>query len=236
MARQDVDFAVHGSRVRGWYWPGPAGRRAPAVLMAHGFSAVKEQGLAPFAEAFAAAGLAVLVIDFRCLGASEGEPRGLVDPQMQQDDLRAALGWLAARPDVDPARLGLWGTSYSGGHALFLGALDPRVKAVVAQVPAVSVGECFRRLIGDNAFDGFLHMLSEEHGARASGAAPRKFRSSIRTAGRRRSAPRMPSPGSSAAGPRRRPGGTRSRSPRSPAPSNTCPRPSSRASRPARSW
>jgi hypothetical protein len=170
--REDVSFGCFGDTVRGWYWPGRPGTRSPAILMAHGLSAVKEQRLAPFAEAFAAAGFAVLVIDFRCLGASDGEPRGQVIAQRQHDDLRAALAWLSARPDVDRGRIGLWGTSFSGGHALFLGGLDPRVGAVVAQVPAVSVARCFEALVGVQAFAGLLQMLSEEQAARASGGEP----------------------------------------------------------------
>lgn len=172
MPGRDVEFPSSGALVRGWHFPGPLGRRAPAVLMAHGLSAVKEQRLAPFAEAFQAAGLGVLVIDFRGLGASEGEPRGQVIPQMQLDDLRAGLGWLAAQRGVDEGRIGLWGTSFSGGHALTLAALDPRVRAVVAQVPAVQVARAFERLLGAEGFAGLLAALATEHAARAAGAPP----------------------------------------------------------------
>lgn len=138
--RQDVEFGGHGGvMLRGWlYLPPdaepPAGA-APGVVMAHGFSAVKEMRLDAFAEVFADAGLAVLVYDHRNFGASDGEPRQRINPWAQARDYRRALDWLAERPEVDPERLGLWGSSYSGGEAMVVGACDRRVKAVVANVP-----------------------------------------------------------------------------------------------------
>src|SRR5262245_36693938 len=128
--REDIAFDSHGTGCRGWYYP-PQQNAAPAIVMSHGFSAVKEQALDRFADAFAAAGFAVLVFDYRYLGSSDGEPRGRIIPTEQHDDLRAALTWLTARGEVDAKRIGMWGTSYSGGHALVLAALDPRVRAVV---------------------------------------------------------------------------------------------------------
>jgi dienelactone hydrolase len=60
--RQDIEFDAEGVTLRGWlYTPDDAGGAAPTVVMAHGFSAVKEMYLDRFAEAFAAEGLAALV-------------------------------------------------------------------------------------------------------------------------------------------------------------------------------
>lgn len=144
-ARTDVAFtAADGTTLRGWWYapaPSPAADRgpgvvpAPVVVMAHGFSAVKEMGLDRFAAAFAAAGYAVLVYDHRNLGASDGEPRGRIDVWAQARDYRAALDWVSGRPGVDAGRIALWGSSYSGGEVLVVGAADDRVRAVVAQVP-----------------------------------------------------------------------------------------------------
>jgi hypothetical protein len=106
----------------------------PGVVMAHGFSGVKEQGLDRYAEVFCEAGMAVLVYDHRNFGASDGEPRQLINPWAQARDYRHAIGWLAQRPEVDPDRLAVWGTSYSGGQVVVLGAVDERVKAVVSNV------------------------------------------------------------------------------------------------------
>jgi fermentation-respiration switch protein FrsA (DUF1100 family) len=139
--------------------------------MSHGFSAVKEQGLDGFAERFAGAGMNVLVFDHRHLGASDGDQRGRIVFQEQHDDTRAALTWIAQQPGVDGDRIGLWGSSYSGGHALFLGALDPRVKVVVAQVPAVDVIRTFIHVVGQDTVLAYLGMLAEDHARRNSGEA-----------------------------------------------------------------
>ena len=117
--------------------------------MAHGFSGVKEMRLDRFAEVFAAAGLASVVFDYRGLGASDGEPRQDIDPQAQLRDYRNAISWARRRPEIDPERIGVWGSSYSGGHALMLGALDRRVRAVVAQVPLIDAYEWLGRAVGD---------------------------------------------------------------------------------------
>lgn len=135
--RRDVEFeGARGTRLRGWlYLPDAVTGRVPGVAMAHGFSATKEMALDRFAEAFAVAGVASLVYDHRNLGASDGEPRQEINPWAQARDYRHALSWLAARPELDPERLAVWGSSFSGAHVLALGACDPRVRAVVANVP-----------------------------------------------------------------------------------------------------
>ncbi len=134
--RIDVELAGHGGTpLRGWLYRPPGGEARPGVVMAHGFSAVKEMRLDRFAEVFAAAGLVVLVYDHANFGASGGEPRQEINPWAQARDYREALGWLAARPEVDQDRLGIWGSSFSGGEALVVAACDDRVRAVVANVP-----------------------------------------------------------------------------------------------------
>ncbi|WP_135452663.1 alpha/beta hydrolase [Mycobacterium sp. DL99] len=137
--RHDIEFAGEGAvTLRGWLFqpdgPGPY----PGITMAHGFAGVKEHGLERFARFFAEAGFVVLVHDHRGFGASDGAPRFDVDPWAQIADWRRAISFLESRPDVDPERIGLWGTSYAGGHAIVLGATDRRLRAVVAQVPTIS--------------------------------------------------------------------------------------------------
>jgi fermentation-respiration switch protein FrsA (DUF1100 family) len=141
----------------------------PAIIMSHGFSATRHMGLPSFAERFQAAGFAVLLFDYRCLGDSDGDERGRIVPQEQHDDLRAAIGFLARQPGIDAARIGLWGTSYSGGHALFVGALDPRIKAIVAQVPALSVARSLIGFVGAEGFAGFLAAFAYDFGQRNAG-------------------------------------------------------------------
>ena len=125
--RQDVEFQAEGPRLRGWlYTPDAGGRPFPTVVMAHGFSAVKEMYLDRFAEAFAEVGLAALVFDNRNFGASDGSPRYEIDPWTQVHDYRDAISYARTRPEVDRDQIGVWGSSYSGGHVLVLGAIDRR--------------------------------------------------------------------------------------------------------------
>ncbi len=123
-----------------------SGERCPAIVMAHGIGLTKEMGLPQFASFFAQAGFVVSLFDYRYLGASEGEPRGQMLPTEQHEDYRNAITWTQLQNEVDPERIGLWGFSYSGGHALHLAAFDPRVKAIVAQMPTVNAFLNSRRL------------------------------------------------------------------------------------------
>ena len=134
-SRSDISFESFGQLCRGWlYLPAAAGPH-PVIVMAHGFGAVKEMGLDAFAERFAAAGYACLVFDYRHFGASDGEPRQLLDIESQLQDWAAAIACARAHDDLDPERVALWGTSFAGGHALVAGARDGRVAAVISQCP-----------------------------------------------------------------------------------------------------
>lgn len=136
---EPVHFTVEGSLVKGTFYtptnrPGPF----PVVVMAHGWGMVSGGDLEEYASGIVSAGLAALTFDFRHLGASEGEPRQDIDPYRQVEDYRAAISYVRTRQEVDRERIGVWGSSYSGGHALVVAAVDQRVKCVVAQVPTIS--------------------------------------------------------------------------------------------------
>jgi uncharacterized protein len=103
--------------------------------MAHGFGATKDSGLLPFAEAMAGAGLDVLLFDYRCFGESSGEPRQFAWPPRHREDYRAAVEYARGLEGVDPDRIALWGTSWSGGHAVYVAAADPRIAAIITQTP-----------------------------------------------------------------------------------------------------
>lgn len=111
---------------------------AAAITMAHGFSGLKYRGLQRYAERFADAGFTVVVHDHRNFGLSGGGIRGDIDPWQQVADWRRVITWLRALPGHAQARVGIWGTSYAGGHAMVLGATDARISAVVTQVPTIS--------------------------------------------------------------------------------------------------
>jgi uncharacterized protein len=172
--RLDVEFDADGGvTLRGWlYLPDGAGAHA-AITMAHGYAGTKEHGLERFARAFADDGFAVLVHDHRGFGSSGGEPRQDVDPWRQIADWRRAITFLENRPEVDPQRIGLWGTSYAGGHAIVLGATDRRLRAVVAQVPTISGFEQGLRRIPPDGVAALEEAFAEDERAQARGEAPR---------------------------------------------------------------
>jgi fermentation-respiration switch protein FrsA (DUF1100 family) len=173
MARRDVAFDAEGVTLRGWFYAaGETSAPAAAVVMAHGFSAVKEMYLDSFAEVFAAAGLNVLVFDNRGFGASDGEPRQEIDPWAQVRDYRHAITYLNTVPEVDPARIGIWGSSYSGGHVLVVAAIDRRVKAVVSQVPLVSGHDNLRALVRADFIAGLREQFDADRLARFRGDPP----------------------------------------------------------------
>jgi uncharacterized protein len=173
MTRRDIEFDAEGVTLRGWFYPAQgATGSAPTVVMAHGFSAVKEMYLDSFAEVFSAAGLGALVFDNRNFGASDGEPRQEIDPWAQVRDYRHAITYATTLPEVDPARIGVWGSSYSGGHVLVVGAIDRRVKAVVGQVPLISGHDNLRALVRADFIAGFREMFDADRLARFQGKEP----------------------------------------------------------------
>lgn len=172
--RTDIAFKTEdGVTLRGWHYV-PDGRpgKLPTIVMAHGFSAVKEMYLDRFAEAFAAAGLASVVFDNRNFGASDGLPRQEIDPWQQVRDYRDAITYAEALDETDPDRIGIWGSSYSGGHVLVVGAIDRRVKCVVAQVPLASGHDNARRLIRADYLAGVQGMFAADRRARMAGKPP----------------------------------------------------------------
>jgi fermentation-respiration switch protein FrsA (DUF1100 family) len=172
MARRDIEFDAEGVTLRGWFYPAEgASGTAPTIVMAHGFSAVKEMYLDAYAEVFAAAGLNALVFDNRNFGASDGEPRQEIDPWAQVRDYRHAITYAGTLPESDD-RTGVWGSSYSGGHVLVVAAIDRRVKAVVCQVPMVSGHDNFRALVRADLIAGFQDMFNADRAARFRGDPP----------------------------------------------------------------
>jgi fermentation-respiration switch protein FrsA (DUF1100 family) len=171
--REDISFkTTDGTTLRGWhYLPDNSGTH-PTIVMAHGFSAVKEMYLDKYAEAFANAGFASVVYDNRNFGASDGEPRQEIDPWLQIRDYSDAITFALSLERTDPARIGIWGSSYSGGHVLAVAAIDRRVKCVVSQVPLISGWENFRRLVRADLISGLEGMLHADHASRAAGGAP----------------------------------------------------------------
>ena len=169
--RKDLEFKTEdGVTLRGWlYLPDQVRGRAPTIVMAHGFSALKENYLDKYAEVYAATGLAALVFDNRNFGASDGEPRQHIDPWRQVADYRDAITYASTLAEVDETRIGIWGSSYSGAHVLVVGALDRRVKCVASQVPLISGHRNARRLIRADLVTAVQGMFVEDRKARYAG-------------------------------------------------------------------
>lgn len=137
----EVSFDSNGVRCGGVHlrgqgdaFAGEDGRR-PCVLLAHGLGGTVDSGLLPYAERFAAAGLDALAFDYRYFGSSDGEPRQLLSAPLQLEDYAAAITFARSLEGVDPKRIALWGSSYSGGHVVPAAVSDGRVTAVISQVP-----------------------------------------------------------------------------------------------------
>ncbi len=172
--RKDIEFkAGDGTILRGWHYQPDAGSGPwPTIVMAHGYSAVKEMYLDKFAEVFAAAGLAAIVFDNRNFGDSDGMPRQEIDPWQQVADYRDAITFAQSLPETNPDRIGVWGSSYSGGHVLVVGAADRRVKCVVSQVPLISGHRNARRLIRADVIAPVNQMFAEDRAKRFAGEDP----------------------------------------------------------------
>jgi len=131
----------------------PKSEKLPTIIMSHGWGGTAES-LRPDAIKFAQAGFLVVAFDYRGWGNSDSrlipvgrpenrdgklvaevdEVREVVDPIDQTTDILNAISWAAGDKQCDPNRIGIWGSSFSGGHVVYVAARDPRVKAFVSQV------------------------------------------------------------------------------------------------------
>ena len=170
--RQDVEFTSGGETVRGHLYrpdgPGPH----PLVVMAGGWCYVKELVQPYYAQAFAEAGCAALVFDYRRFGSSDGSPRQHLDPWDQIEDYKNALSFAETLDWVDAERLAVWGISYSGGHALIVGATDPRVRCVVSTIPVVDGLLNMQRVHGAVGFRRLTETVLEDRRKRFSTGEP----------------------------------------------------------------
>ena len=135
---REIEFNSQGVRVRAGLFKAVGtslrnNRGLPCVVMAHGLGGTRSAGLEPFAQRFAEAGLNVLVFDYRGFGASDGSPRQVVDVRAQLDDWTAAIAHARSLKEIDPRRIALWGSSFSGGHVVAAAVEDVRVAAVSSQ-------------------------------------------------------------------------------------------------------
>lgn len=157
-----ADVVSEGVRIHAEiFMPAGSTGRLPTIISAHGWGGTAAL-LRNDAVDIARAGYLVVNFDYRGWGQSDGrvvltsalpvrgdrnepfsaevtELRGYIDPYEQVEDWFNVIDWAVGDPGVDPERIGLRGTSYSGGHVVYVAAFDPRVKAIVSQVGATDI-------------------------------------------------------------------------------------------------
>lgn len=140
ISKMDISFISNGCALKGWLFlpENPGKGKLPAIVMAPGFSGTRECNYQFFASNFAKEGFAVLLFDYPNFGESAGTVRGEVDPWLQIQAYRDGITYLETRDEVDANRIGVWGGSYSGAHAIVVSAMDNRVKCLVAMTPFIS--------------------------------------------------------------------------------------------------
>ncbi|MGV0794773.1 alpha/beta hydrolase [Mycolicibacterium sp. XJ1819] len=146
MPTERVDFQSRGTRCAAWLTLPTGAGPHPAVVLAHGLGATHDMMLHQYEQHFSAAGVATLAFDYRHTGASDGEPRQHISTRRQCQDVNAALDCLAAHPDIDPARIGLWGTSLGAMNVIRVAATRDDVAVAVVQCPIVHGPSASRRL------------------------------------------------------------------------------------------
>lgn len=132
---EPVSFHSEGASLRGLLFRPDLAQRPPVVIMAHGTSATIRMVVDEYAAVFCRGGLAVLLFDHRNFGGSGGEPRQEINPWIQSRGYLDAIDFVQTLDGIDRDRIGLWGDSYAGGEVLVVGAVDERVRAIVAQLP-----------------------------------------------------------------------------------------------------
>jgi uncharacterized protein len=142
------------------------GERRAGVVLCHGYTGVRGIYLPDNARGLAAAGYAVLNFDYKGWGDSDG-PKTRLAPYSRVADVQAALSFLAAQPEVDADRLGLYGTSYGGATVVFVAAIDARVKCTVA---VVGIGNGARWMRSVRRPDEYHDLLARAAGDRRNRA------------------------------------------------------------------
>jgi hypothetical protein len=168
--KTSVSFPSDGDRISAdLYLPEHLEAPVPAVVLGGGWCYVKELVQPTFAEAISDKGMASLVFDYRGFGESGGAPRQHINPWAQMEDYKNAISYVMSRDEVDSARIGIWGISYSGGHVIQLAATDARVKSSASVVPVIDGYQNLRLAHGTAGFRRLIAAVGEDREKRWSG-------------------------------------------------------------------
>ena len=156
---ETVAFESQGLTLRGKVHRPDGTGPFPAVALTHGYAFVVDFFEHHDYPAYLAdQGFLTLAYDHPHTGRSDGLPRQELDPIAQQRGYCDAITYLSSRADVAAERIGIWGTSYSGGHVLAVAAADPRVRCVVAQTPTIDGRRNLQRRLS-------VEQLADQHRA-----------------------------------------------------------------------
>ncbi len=161
---EEVSFFSIGVRLAGTLKLPRTGKAPyPAVVQGPGWLGLRDAKLYhPYHQRLLAAGIAVLVFDYRGFGGSEGDASYL-DPNAQIVDWQNAVTYLETRPEIDAARVGAFGSGGTGGgNAVVVGGIDKRIKTVVSQVPIADGRDWLRRMRREYEWLEFLERLRQD--------------------------------------------------------------------------
>ncbi|MNB94808.1 Alpha/beta hydrolase family protein [compost metagenome] len=168
--QKQVEFNSSGYSLKGVLTiPEGAKGDIPLVVMAGGWCYTKEIVMPHYGKAFHEIGCATLAFDYRKFGESEGEPRQDLNPWEQIEDIRNAVSFAETLEGIDPARIGLMGISYAGGHAIITGAIEPRLAFIISTVPVVDGWQTARRCHGETRFSQLQQVVAEDRKSRYLG-------------------------------------------------------------------
>jgi len=166
MTTEEVRFFNAGSTIAGTLkLPDVGSPPYPAVVQGPGWLGLRDgKNYVPYHEGLLAAGIAVLVFDYRGFGDSTDNPNfpAFVDPMAQVSDWRAAVTYLHSRAEIDPKRIGAFGSGGTGaGNAIYAAAQDPRVQVVVAQLPVADGRDWLHRMRREHEWLDYLEQVRQ---------------------------------------------------------------------------
>jgi fermentation-respiration switch protein FrsA (DUF1100 family) len=178
-SRTDISFFVNGSEIKGWlYLPDNRSDPVPCIVLNNGFGGTKDVVLEQYALRFQKSGMAALTYDYRHFGESDGEPRQLFSIRSQLEDCRAAIDFARLRSEVNPDKVGIWGTSASGGYGLAIAARDKQIACLCAQVAGLDRKEDSKLFLEREGWGFMLRLLmhaQRDKGRSRFGLSPHKI-------------------------------------------------------------
>ncbi len=163
MQEKRIEFKSCGDNIVGTLQiPDGVSGPVPLQVMAGGWCYTKEIVMPYYAKFFHEVGIATLLFDYRRFGESGGAPRQHINPWDQIEDYKNAISFAHTLPECDPARVGIWGISYSGGHVLVAAATDRRAKWAISTIPVVNGFQTMRRCHGERRFAELMATIAED--------------------------------------------------------------------------